>query len=105
MPFPPVIATRPLTFGTTGDVPLSGVKESIATPPPDKAIEILLGPFVIATPTPAVKVAAEGTPAVDPMISCPSVASAVSAGTPVAFVVSTALLAVARPVTVFVALE
>ena len=100
----PTIPTLPLPSGKTGLVPEFGVIVSKATPLPVSPIVMELEPLVIETPVPAVKVAAAGAPEVDPMINWPSVASAVAAGTPVAPVVSTALLAVASPVTVLDAL-
>jgi hypothetical protein len=68
-------------------------------------IVIELEACVIVIPVPAVNVAAAGDPAVEPIINWPSVANAVSAGIPVVPVVKTALLAVARPATVFAELE
>ena len=64
--------------------------------PPVAAIVILLLPGVIEIPEPAVSEAAAGAPAVDPIITCPSVAKAVTTGTPVVPVVNTPLFAVAR---------
>jgi hypothetical protein len=72
---------------------------------PVAAIVILLLALVTLIPVPAVIVAAAGAPAVDPIINCPSVAKAVTTGTPVALVVTTARLAVANPETTFVAEE
>ncbi len=67
---------------------------------PFTAIEIELCPLVTATPVPALIVAANGAPALDPIINCPSV-NASHVGTPVAFVLNAALLVVASPLTVF----
>lgn len=89
-------------FATARNAPLwsdHGIPEVVA------AIVILLDPLVIVTPVPAVRVAAAGTPAVDPMISCPLVAKEVRTGIPVAPVVKTDWFAVASPDTTLAALE
>ena len=92
----------PVLASISSDVPVTSTHTN---PPPLEDIVIELLAFTIETPTPAVNVEADGTPAVDPIITCPSVASAVMTGIPVAPVVNTPLFAVANPETTSVADE
>ena len=68
-------------------------------PAPVAAMVIVLWPLVIAIPVPALNVAAAGAPALDPIMTCPSVPRAVMTGIPEVPVVSTPVLAVASPPT------
>jgi hypothetical protein len=90
-------------FPVVGEIapPELPVKVSTTVDPAVTAIVILLLALVIEIPVPAVNVEAAGEPAVDPIITCPSVASAVKTGIPVVPVVRTARLAVASPATTF----
>lgn len=64
----PAIVTSPVAEGTTGFVPASGVKESIATPPPVKPIVIVFVPGVRVTPVPAARVKSPPTAGKIPLI-------------------------------------
>jgi len=63
---------------------------AIPKPPPVALIVMVFDPLAIEIPVPGVRVAAAGTPAVEPTISWPSAASAVKTGVPVNPVVNTA---------------
>ncbi len=97
-----VPVTKYPLFTAAAKLVASSVQVEIA---PEEEIVMLLEPLTIDTPAPAVSVAAAGTPAVDPMMSWPSVANAVMTGVPVAPVVRTPRLAVARPETTLAAEE
>jgi hypothetical protein len=68
---------------------------------PLEEIVMLPAPLLILIPVPAAKVAAAGVALVDPIITWPLVIVLDKTGTPAFVVTSTALSAVARPVTAF----